>query len=408
MNFFDNPTKRFPLTSVADYRLLAKKRLPKYLFDFIDGGAFNELTMKLNSEDYERIAFRKRVLIDVSGVDTSIELFGQKLSSPLILAPIGFAGVYAKRGEVQAARAAEKAKIPFSLSTVSICSMDEIRKSTLAPFWYQFYMLKEKSLALDLLNQAKAAGCPVLLLTIDLPVIGARHRYNRSVTSDTSKLNSLKQFFLDWYNIFSHLDWYMDVRLQGRPLILGDIARLTPQLHDLPSMRKWMSAQLNPSMTWKDLEWIRSNWAGKIVLKGIMDTEDAHLAAESGMDGLVVSNHGARHLDSTPSTISVLPNIVDAVGDRLDILIDGGISSSLDVVKALALGARACMIGRPWAFALAARGEQGVSEILSIFQTELTVIMAQLGVKYIREIDNKILHFPKHPCNSIVEKEEGC
>ena len=196
----------------------------------------------------------------------------------------------------------------------------------------------------------------------------------------------------------------MDVRLRGRPLILGDIANLAPQLNDLPSMRKWMSAQLNPSMTWKDLEWIRSNWAGKIVLKGIMDTEDAYLAAESGMDGLVVSNHGARHLDSTLSTISILPNIVAAVGDRLNILIDGGISSSLDVVKALALGARACMIGRPWAFALAARGERGVSEVLSIFQTELAVIMAQLGVKCIREIDNKILHCPKHPYNSVTSK----
>jgi L-lactate dehydrogenase (cytochrome) len=336
--------------------------------------------MKLNKDDYQHLAFRKRVLKDVSTIDTSTEVFGQKLRQPVILAPVGFAGVYAKRGEVQAARAAEKAGIPFSLSSVSICSMDEVKKSTSIPFWYQFYMLKEKNLALDLLNRARDAGCPVLLLTIDLPAVGARHRYNRSSTLS------------GYYDTLAHLGWYIDVRLRGQPLVLGDIASLVPHLRDLPSMRKWMSAQLNSTMTWKDLEWVRANWPGKIVLKGIMDTEDAYLAAETGMDGLVVSNHGARHLDCTPSTISVLPDIVKAVGDRLDILIDGGIYSSLDVVKTLALGAKACMIGRAWAFALAARGETGVSEVLSIFQSELTGIMAQLGVKCIKEIDSTILH----------------
>ncbi len=383
MSFFDNETKRFPLASIADYRLIAKKRLPQYLFDFIDGGSFNEVTRKSNSEDYQRIELRKRVLKDVSNIDTSIEILGQKLSQPIILAPVGYAGIYARRGEVQAARAAEKAGVPFSLSSVSICSMDEVQQSASVPFWYQFYMLKEKSLSLDLLNRAKAAGCPVLLLTVDLPSVGIRHRYHRS----RSLCN---------YNVFSHLSWYMDVRLRGQPLILGDIVKIAPHLSDLSSMRKWMGAHLSPSMTWKDLEWIRANWSGKIVLKGIMDAEDAYLAAERGMDGLVVSNHGARHLDCTPSTISVLPDIVSAVGDRLDVLIDGGIGSGLDVVKALALGAKACLIGRAWAFALAARGEEGVSEVLSIFQNELTSVMSQLGVKSIKEIDGKILCSSKH------------
>lgn len=390
MSFFDSRSKPIPLKAVADYRLLAKKRLPKYLFDFIDGGAFNEQTLKSNREDYERITLRKRALKDISNIDTSVEVLGEKLSQPVILAPVGFAGIYARRGEVQAARAAEKGGVPFSLSSVSICSIDEVKKSSLAPFWYQFYMLKDKNLSLDLLNRAQDASCPVLLFTIDLPVIGARHRYNRS-------MSFWRRTFSDCYDLLSNPDWFVNVRLKGRPLVLGDVAGIAPHLTDLPSMRKWMSSQLNPAMTWKDLEWLRSNWHGKIVLKGIMDTEDAQLAVETGMDGIVVSNHGARHLDSIPSTISVLPDIVNAVGDRLDVLVDGGIYSSLDVVKALALGAKTTMIGRAWAFALAARGEAGVSEVLSIFQTELKVIMAQLGVRSTKEIDRKIIYYDVSP-----------
>lgn len=385
MSFFDSQTKSYPLASVADYRLLAKKRLPKYLFDFIDGGAFNELTMKSNSEDFQSINLRKRVLKNISNLDTSVEVLGQKLNQPVILAPVGFAGVYARRGEVQAARAAEKAGVPFSLSGVSICSIDEVKKSTSAPFWYQFYMLKDRKLSLDLLNRAKDAGCPVLMVTIDLPIVGARHRYSRS-------MKHWRRSFSSFYDLLLNPKWYVDVRLRGRPLVLGDISSIAPHLTDLPSMRKWVGSQLDPAMSWKDLEWIRTNWPGKIVAKGIMDVEDARHAADCGMDGLVVSNHGARHLDSIPSTISVLPGIVNAVGGELDILIDGGIYSSLDVIKALALGAKAAMIGRAWAFGLAARGEAGVNEVLSLFQSELKVIMGQLGVRSIKEIDSRILH----------------
>jgi L-lactate dehydrogenase (cytochrome) len=383
MTFFDKHESSSPLVSVSDYRLLAKKRLPKYLFDFIDGGAFNELTRKSNTEDFQAIQLRKRVLKDVADIDTEVEILGQKLSQPLILAPIGFAGVYARRGEVQAARAAEKAKIPFTLSAVSICSIDEVQKSTSVPFWYQFYMLKDRSIALDLLDCAKNAGCPVLVLTVDLPKIGARHRYSRSL-----KFNShIGQKFSNFYDLFSNPKWFYDVRIKGRPHILGDIAKFIPHINDLPGMRRWMSSQLSSSITWKDLEWIRLHWPGKIVLKGIIDIEDARCAADSGVDGLVISNHGARHLDCMPSTISVLPEIAKEVENRLTILIDGGISSSLDVVKALALGAKACMIGRSWAFALAVRGQKGVSEILSIFQNELVSIMAQLGVTRVKDID---------------------
>lgn len=391
MNYFDQQAPAFPLTSVAEYRLLAKKRLPKPLFEFIDGGAFNETTTKSNREDYQRIQFRKRILKDVAHISTNTTVLGQQLSQPLILAPVGYAGMYARRGEVQAARAAEKAGVPFSLSTVSICSIDEVRKATTAPFWYQLYMLKDRGLVKELLTRAQAADCPVLLLTVDLPAVGLRHRYSRSLRPTSLKgipfINTLSQF----WEYATHLNWFMNVRLQGGPLVLGDIASAIPHISDLPTMRKWVNSQLNPSLTWKDLEWIRANWSGKIVLKGIMDQEDATIAADSGVDGVVVSNHGGRHFDHSPSTISVLSTIVQKVGKHVDVLVDGGITSGLDVVKALACGARACLIGRSWAFALAARGEEGVGEVLSLFQKELQVAMAQLGTSSIQDIDSSVL-----------------
>lgn len=392
MSFFDQVSKMFPLPSVSDYRLLAKKRLPRPLFEFIDGGAFNEVTMRQNAQDYEHIQLRKRVLRNVSQIDTKITLFGQEMDQPLILAPIGFAGVYARRGEVQAARAAEKANVPFCLSAVGICSMEEIRLSTAAPFWYQFYMLKEKKDSLELLQRAEAAGCSVLVLTVDLPAIGARNRYHRSLNHRLERLPFLKRSLENLSQFFWHSKWFMDVRVRGRPLALGNMPLNGSHATDLPSMRKWMSSQLCPAFSWQDLNWVRENWTGKILLKGIMDPEDAYQALTSGVDGIIVSNHGARHLDGTPSTISILPTIVEAVDRQLPILIDGGISSGLDVVKALALGAKACMIGRAWTYGLAARGEAGVSEVISLLNHELKVVMTQLGTISIKEIDHRILY----------------
>lgn len=376
MSFFDTALPKFPLTSAFDYRLLAKKRLPKQLFDFIDGGAFNEGTMRLNSEDYQRIQLRKRVLRDVSNIDTSVEVLGQSLDMPLILAPIGFAGCFARRGEVQAAKAAERAGVPFSLSAVGICSMEEVRKATLTSFWYQFYMLKDKGQSLELLKRAEQAQCPVLLLTVDLPCIGVRSRYLRSRS-------------LGFLDSLLHPGWFYDVRVRGKPLTLGDLPSTAPSLQNLKAMRKWVASQLNSKLTWNDVEWIRANWSGKIILKGILDPEDAILAAQSGVDGIVVSNHGGRHLDGISSTISALPAIVEAVGDRLEVLIDGGIYSGVDIAKAMALGARACMVGRAWAFALAARGEEGVSEVLGLLHHELKVAMAGFGVSSVREMSSK-------------------
>lgn len=383
MKFFDQPLPRFPLTSISDYRLMAKKRLPRLLFDFLEGGAFDEVTSGKNSEDFQRIQLKRRILQDVTNIQMNTEIFGEKIDFPLILAPVGFAGVFARRGEVQAARAAAKAKIPFSLSTVGICSIEEVAQNSAAPFWYQFYMFKDRSHSLELLQRAHAARCPVLLLTVDLPMAGARYRYHRSRKSSR---------FMNFLDAITHLNWWMDVRLRGQPLTIGNVPSSAPALPDLPSMRKWMGNQLNQSFSWKDFEWVRAHWQGKILIKGILEPEDAMMALQVGADGIVVSNHGGRHIDGTLSTIEALPAICDAVKGRLKILLDGGITSGLDIVKALAVGADACMIGKSWVYGLAARGEEGVSEIMTILQNELKIVMAHLGVSSIQDIKRDLVY----------------
>lgn len=383
MKFFDQPLPRFPLTSVSDYRQMAKKRIPRQLFEFLEGGAFDEITIGKNSTDFHQIQLKRRVLKDASAINMSTEILGQKLDFPLILAPVGFAGVYARRGEVQAAKAAAKAKIPFSLSTLSICSIKEVSQSSPLPFWFQFYMFKERAHSLDLLQRATAADCPVLLLTVDLPMAGARYRYHRS------RKNSYLMNFLD---ALMHPSWWMDVRLRGAPLTVGNIPSSAPSLVGLANMRQWMGAQLNQSFSWKDFEWVRAHWKGKIFIKGILDPEDALLALQVGADGIVVSNHGGRHLDGTLSTIAALPSIHDAVKGRLKILLDGGVTSGLDIVKALALGADACMIGKPWIYGLTARGEEGVSEVLAILKNELKIVMTHLGISSIHDIKRDLVH----------------
>lgn len=390
MRFFDQPLNRFPLTSVSDYRLMAKRRLPKQLLAFLEGGAFEEVTIKKNRADFQKIQLKRRVLKDVSSLSMEKMVLGQTIDFPLILAPVGFAGMYRRRGEVQAAKAAAKAKIPFSLSTVSICSIEEVAQQSQHPFWFQFYMFKDRNYSLELLNRAQAAHCPVLLLTVDLPMAGARYRYNRSRQS--SRIAN----FLD---ALIHFPWWMDVRLRGGPLTIGNLPYSAPKLSGLAEMRKWMGMQLNQSCSWKDFEWVRSHWNGKIVIKGILDVEDAIMASNVGADGIVVSNHGARHLDGTLSTISALPSICDAVKGRLEILLDGGIENGLDIVKALAIGADACMIGKPWIYGLSARGEQGVTDILTILKHELKIAMTHLGVSSINSI-NKDLLIKRSSCES--------
>jgi L-lactate dehydrogenase (cytochrome) len=382
MRFFDRRDSRFPLTSVTDYQQMAQKRLPTLLFDFLEGGAFEEVTLRQNREDFDRIQLKRRVLKDVANINTEVEILGQKIDMPLILSPVGFAGAYAKRGEVQAAKAAAQANIPFSLSTVGICSMEEVASRSSRPFWFQFYLFKDRQHTLDILQRAAAVHCPVLLLTVDLPVAGARYRYQRS---------RKKGAFSHFLDMLAHFRWWQDVYLRGRPLSMGNAPSSAPHFPDLPRMRQWMGTQLNVSCTWKDFEWVRTQWKGKLIVKGVLDPEDAVKAYQTGADGIVVSNHGARHLDGTLSTIEALPPIADLVKGRLHILADGGIASGLDIVKAIASGADGCMIGRSWMYGLAARGEEGVSEVISLLKNELKIVMAHLGVNSVSGITTDLL-----------------
>ncbi len=369
--------------SVSDYRRLAEQRLPRAFFDYIDGGAYNELTLAANRNDLDALKLHQRVLRGASNIDTSTVVLGEKLAQPVILGPVGLAGLYARRGEVQAARAATAAGVPFCLSTVSICSIEEVSAANTAPFWFQLYVIRDRGYAAELLARARAAGCSTLVFTVDLPVFATRYRDVRNgMTGGASLFGRLAKT----WDIVRHAGWLVDVPLGGKPLTFGNLAQAVPSARSLEAMKGWVDAQFDPGVTWKDLDWVRQNWPGHIVVKGVLDADDARSAAEVGASAVVVSNHGGRQLDGAPSAISVLPRIANAVGDRLEILMDGGIRSGQDVAKALACGAKAVMLGRPWAYGLAARGEAGVAEILAILQRELAVTMTLLGVERVGEI----------------------
>ncbi|MBI4990438.1 MAG: L-lactate dehydrogenase [Rhodocyclales bacterium] len=369
--------------SVSDYRLLAQRRLPRPFFDYIDGGAYGELTLNANQADLDALKLHQRVLRGAKNIDTSTTVLGQKLAQPVILAPVGLAGLYARRGEVQAARAARTAGVPFCLSTVSICSVEEVSAATTAPFWFQLYVIRDRGYAKELLARAQAAGCTTLVFTVDLPVFATRYRDVRN--GMTSAVPLAGRLAKAW-DLARHAGWLWDVPLRGKPLTFGNLAQAVPAAHSLGAMKGWVDAQFDPGVTWKDLDWVRSNWNGAIVIKGVLDVEDARSAAGVGASAVVVSNHGGRQLDGAPSSISVLPRIAEAVGGRMEILMDGGIRSGQDVAKALASGARAVMLGRPWAYGLAARGEAGVAEVLAILRRELEVTMTLLGVERVSDI----------------------
>jgi len=369
--------------SVSDYRLLAERRLPRAFFDYIDGGAYNELTLAANRNDLDALRLHQRVLRGAANIDTSTAVLGERLAQPVILAPIGLAGLYARRGEVQAARAAHAAGVPFCLSTVSICSIEEVSAAGTAPFWFQLYVIRDRGYAKELLARAQAAGSRTLVFTVDLPVFATRYRDVRNgMTGGATLAGRLAKL----WDILRHAGWLLDVPVGGKPLTFGNLAQAVPSAKSLEAMKVWVDAQFDPSITWHDLGWLREHWNGNIVIKGVLDVDDARAAADIGASGVVVSNHGGRQLDGAPSSVSVLPRIVDAVGDRLDVLMDGGIRSGQDVAKALALGAKAVMLGRPWAYGLAARGEAGVAEVLAILKRELEVTMALLGVERIDRI----------------------
>ena len=374
--------------TAGDYRELARRRLPRHLFDYLDGAAYEETTAAANREGFRSLQLRQRVLRDVSQIKLSTRLLGQDLALPVVLAPLGLAGAMARRAEVQAARAAEAAGVAFCESTVSICSIEEVRAATTAPFWYQLYIMRDRGYARDLMARARAAGCEVLVLTVDLAVMGARYRDVRNGMAGGLSLGG--KLSKAW-DLLSHPQWLLDVAIKGKPLMFGNLTTAVPDARSLPEFKAWVDSQFDPRITWQDLAWVRENWPGRIVLKGILDVEDARQAVAAGVDGIVVSNHGGRQLDGVAASIAALPRIADAVGDRLEILMDGGVRSGLDVVKALALGARACMLGRAWGYAVAARGEAGVAHMLAVMKSEMNVALALCGVTDVEKLDREAL-----------------
>ncbi len=361
--------------SVSDYREAARRRLPKVLFEYIDGGSYGEITLRRNVEDMAALSLRQRVMRDMSSLDTGIQSLGQRFSMPVGLSAVGMAGMYARRGEVQAARAASEAGIPFSLSTVGICSVEEVARNAAAP-WFQLYVLKDRGYMRELVRRAKAAGCPVLVLTVDLPVPGARYRDVRSGFRGLTGLPALANRLWDG---LTHLDWAWDVWVHGRPHSLGSVADALQSGTRPGDFLTWIANNFDPSVTWSDLDWIRAEWDRPIVIKGVLDPQDARDSVKVGAQGIVVSNHGGRQLDGVRSSISALPRIVDAVGGDLEVFLDGGVRSGLDVLKALALGAKACFVGRAWAYALGAGGQAAVAKMLGMIRAELEVAMVLTG-----------------------------
>jgi len=366
--------------SVGDYRALARARLPHFVFEYLDGGSYDEATLRRNVEDLQAIALRQRVLRNVSDIDVSAELFGKRWAMPVGLGPVGLAGLYSRRGEVQAARAAAAADVPFALSTVSGCSLSEVAASGHVP-WFQLYFVKDRRFVADMIERAKQAGCGALVLTVDLAVPGSRYR---DASAAGAGLRRAMQ-------VIARPGWLWDVALRGRPISLGNLEPIVGKRAPLSDFQSWIHANFDPSVTWKDVEWVRNRWDGPLVIKGILDPDDARQAANCGADAMVVSNHGGRQLDGALSSARALPAIVQAVGGRLPVLADGGVRSGLDVVRMLALGADFVLLGRAWAYALAARGGAGVAHVLKLIEAEMRVAMALTGCTNVAEITGETL-----------------
>ena len=376
------------LANIDDYRELARRRLPHFLFEYIDGGAFSETTLRTNCSDLQKIRLRQRVLRDVSNISTETILFGQKMAMPIGLSPVGISGLNARRGEVQAAQAAEEAGVPFCLSTVSACSIDEVRAGVNNPVWFQLYMIRDRGFLREMLARAKAAGTNTLLFTVDMPVPATRYRDMRSGLSYGSMFQRKLTRSLQ---VMKRPHWAWDVGICGRPHSLGNIAPVLGDNAGIDEFWAWLGKNFDPTVTWADIDRIRAEWDGHFIIKGILDPEDAKQAATIGANGIIVSNHGGRQLDGASSAIRALPKVVDAVGDDVTVLMDSGIRSGLDVVRALALGAKAVMIGRPWVYALAAKQKAGVSEILNLFANEMRVAMALSGCTKIEDINKAMI-----------------
>jgi L-lactate dehydrogenase (cytochrome) len=366
--------------SVGDYRALAKARLPHFLFEYLDGGSYDEVTLRRNVEDLQSVALRQRVLRDVSTIDLSAELFGKRWAMPVGLGPVGLSGLYARRGECQAARAAAAADVPFTLSTVGACSLREVAATGHVP-WYQLYFVKDRAFVADMIERAKAAGCGALVLTVDLAVPGSRYRDTRAAGGGVRRFAQL----------LARPGWLWDVGIHGKPHSLGNLEDIVGSRAPLSDFQTWIHRNFDPSVSWKDVEWVRAQWDGPLIIKGVLDPDDAREAAANGADAVVVSNHGGRQLDGALSSARALPRIADAIAGGMPILADGGVRSGLDVVRMLALGADFVLLGRAWAYALAARGEAGVAHVLKLIEAEMRVAMALTGTTAIAELNGDII-----------------
>jgi len=368
------------ISASTDYRAAAKRKLPPFLFHYVDGGAYAEHTLRRNVEDLASIALRQRVLRNMSELSLETQLFGETLSMPVALAPVGLTGMLARRGEVQAARAADKKGIPFTLSTVSVCPIEEVAPAIKRPMWFQLYVLKDRGFMKNALERAKAAGVTTLVFTVDMPTPGARYRDAHSGMSGPNA--SMRRIL----QAMTHPFWAWDVGLHGKPHDLGNITTYRGHTTGLEDYIGWLAANFDPSISWRDLEWIREFWDGPMVIKGILDPEDARDAVTFGADGIIVSNHGGRQLDGVLSSARAMPAIADAVKGDLKILADSGIRNGLDVVRMIALGADTVLLGRAFAYALAVDGEAGVTNLLDLIEKEMRVAMVLTGAKIISEI----------------------
>jgi L-lactate dehydrogenase (cytochrome) len=378
------------IASAGDFREAARRRLPRFLFDYIDGAAYSEVTSRRNVEDLAGVALRQRVLNDVSAIDTGTTLFGQRWAMPVGLGPVGLSGMYARRGEVQAMRAASAAEIPLCLSTVSVCSLEEVAAAVAVPPWFQLYVIRDREFMKALLDRARALGCGALVFTVDMPVPGARYRDPHSgMSGPYAPLRRYAQ-------ALAHPRWALDVGVRGRPHTLGNLASVLGSGTGLEDFIGWLGRNFDPSVTWRDLGWIREHWDGPLIIKGILDPDDAAEAAALGADGIIVSNHGGRQLDGVVSSAVALPAIAERCGGALTVLADGGVRSGLDVVRMMALGAQGVMLGRAWAYALGARGGAGVSQLLQIIASEMRVAMALTGCTSVSDIGPHVLDRRKY------------
>jgi L-lactate dehydrogenase (cytochrome) len=373
------------ITCIEDLRDAARRKVPRAFFDYADGGSYSEETLRANRTDLERIALRQRVMVDVADRSTSTKILGEPVSLPLALAPIGLCGMQHGDGEILACRAAQAAGIPFCLSTMSICSIEDVAGAVDKPFWFQLYVMKDRGFIRSLIERAAAAKCSALVLTVDLQILGQRHRDIKNGMTVPPELR-LKNFF----DIATKPAWALSV-LRGKRKTFGNISGHLKGMESVNVLSQWISGQFDPSLSWKDIEWIAGLWPGKLILKGVLDVEDARVAAKSGATALVVSNHGGRQLDGAPSSISMLPRIADALGSDIEIMFDGGIRSGQDLFRALALGAKACLSGRAYIYGLGAGGQAGVTRAIEIIRNELDVTMALTGVKNIGQIDRRTI-----------------